>query len=123
VRALLDAVGAKWTFVPAPEVEICDYVQGHFFCILPKGHDEGHGGYLDDECVCEQRLCTCFDEDPENAFGMSTGGGNPAKAHRFIRRRSVREIAMEHGIPIPPREAHQAEIDWLTRKPMDEDAE
>jgi hypothetical protein len=105
------------------EVEICDYTQGHFFCILPKGdHGDKHAGYLDDDCVCDLPPCTCFDDDPENHFGMSTGGGNPARAHRFIRRRSVREIAEAAGIPPRDREKAQAEIDLLTRKPMNEDA-
>jgi hypothetical protein len=40
-------------------VEICDYVDGHFFCVLPKGHEERHGGYNDEDCPWGPFRCVC----------------------------------------------------------------
>jgi hypothetical protein len=40
-------------------VEICDYVDGHFFCILPKGHEERHGGYNNEDCPWGPFRCVC----------------------------------------------------------------
>ena len=45
-------------------VEICDYTEGHFFCILPKGdHGAVHGGYNDEECPWGEYQCVC-ESDP-----------------------------------------------------------
>jgi hypothetical protein len=109
------------------ECEICDYTAGHFFCILPKGHEEEHLGYKDEECESDSREpCRCFTTEQPGyptyppVHLPKLGGGTPAHASRR-RVRSVREVAREHGIPEPAPDANQAYIDWLTRKPMVEE--
>ena len=55
--------------------------------------------------------------DTTEEFDTDVGGGEPARGYR-VKRRPIREIAQEHGIPEPSKEIQQARVDWVTRKPM-----
>jgi hypothetical protein len=44
-----------------PEPIYCEYAQGHFLCILEKGHKTGHEGYYDEKCDSPEGPCHCFD--------------------------------------------------------------